>query len=91
MSRSRRKTPIVGLTLSKSEKSDKTIAHRRGRRAIKIAVGAAARDGGEAPQAEKEHPRSGQWTFAKDGKRWIGRVASRRRSRVNPDQRLLRK
>ena len=70
MSRSRRKTPIVGLTTSPSEKTDKVIAHRRARHAVKTAVDAAACKGDDAPPAE--HPRSGQWTFAKDGKRWIG-------------------
>jgi hypothetical protein len=72
MSRSRRKTPIVGLTTSPSEKTDKVIAHRRGRHAVKSSVEVAARAGDDAPSAEPEHPRSGRWTFAKDGKRWIG-------------------
>jgi hypothetical protein len=72
MSRSRRKTPIVGLANSASEKDDKVIAHRRARHAAKIAVAAAHRNG-DAEAVERDHPRSGQWTFGKDGKRWIGR------------------
>jgi|GraSoiStandDraft_4_1057263.scaffolds.fasta_scaffold1884296_2 hypothetical protein len=72
MSRSRRSTPIVGLTTSASEKTDKVMAHRRLRHAVKTAVAATVREDGDAPTAETEHPRSGQWTFAKDGKRWIG-------------------
>jgi hypothetical protein len=72
MSRSRRKTPIVGLTTSPSEKTDKVIAHRRGRHAVKNSIEVAARAGDDAPPGEPEHPRSGRWTFAKDGKRWIG-------------------
>jgi hypothetical protein len=91
MSRSRRNTPIVGLATSASEKTDKVMAHRRLRHAAKIAADAAAHDGDDTPRAESEHPRSGQWTFAKDGKHWIGRAASKRRSRVSPHQRRLRK
>ena len=81
MSHSRRNTPIVGLTTSRSEKIDKVMAHRRGRHAARIAADAAAHKGDDTPPAESEHPRSGQWTFAKDGKRWIGRC----------DRRVLRK
>ena len=81
MSRSRRNTPIIGLSTSPSEKTDKVIAHRRARHAVKNTVDAAAREGDDAPPTEPEHPRSGQWTFAKDGKRWIG----------HRDRKLLRK
>jgi hypothetical protein len=72
MSRSRRKTPIIGLSTSPSEKTDKAIAHRRARHAVKNAADASAREGDDAPPVEPEHPRSGRWAFAKDGKRWIG-------------------
>jgi hypothetical protein len=71
MSRSRRKTPKVGLSTAASEKDDKAIAHRRARHAIKQALTAA--DDPDVVLAEPEHPRSGGWIFSKDGKRWIGR------------------
>jgi hypothetical protein len=75
MSRSRRKTPIVGLTTSESEKEDKRLANRRARHAHKRAVYSAVRAveaDGIISLARAHHPTSGRWTFAKDGKQWIG-------------------
>jgi hypothetical protein len=74
MSRSRRKTPITGMSMSESEKDDKQRAHRRTRHAIKRSVQSAIRADGyeERPLTKLEHPRSGQATFAKDGKQWFG-------------------
>lgn len=71
MSRSRRKTPKVGLSTAASEKDDKAIAHRRTHHAVKQAL--ATTDDPDAMPAEPEHPRSGGWTFSKDGRQWIGR------------------
>jgi hypothetical protein len=71
MSRSRRKTPKKGITAAASEKADKMNAHRRARRATKVAVEVEAREGDDGPIAEVEHPRSGSWRFAKDGKHWF--------------------
>lgn len=67
MSRSRRKTPITGMTCAKSEKADKQAAHRRTRVAARCML---AR-GDEAPPPVRltENP----WSYAKDGKRWCGR------------------
>lgn len=63
MSRSYRRTPITGITCAESDKHDKTLAHRRTRRAAAVAV----REGREPPHPyETEEP----WTYAKDGKRW---------------------
>ena len=76
MSHSRRKTPIVGMTTSDSEKEDKQRAHRRARHTVKRVVRSAARSpelGDETALSEPEHPKSGRWTFAKDGKAWIGK------------------
>jgi hypothetical protein len=81
MSRSRRKTPIIGLAASTSEKTDKVTAHRRVRHAVKTAVEAAAREGGRRPTRGARAPAFRSWTFAKDGKRWVG----------PRDRRLLRK
>ena len=76
MSHSRRKTPIVGFTTSDSEKEDKQRAHRRTRHAVKRVVRSAAHSsevGEDVALSEPEHPKSGRWTFAKDGKAWIGK------------------
>jgi hypothetical protein len=91
MSRSRRKTPKVAITSAHTEKADKVKAHRRGRHATRIAVQAAAREGEDAVVADDEHPRSGQWQFAKDGKRWVGPgISEGRRWRI-PSRRLMQK
>ena len=65
MSRSRKKTPIRGMTLADSEKEDKRLANRRIRRVNKVRVG---RD------QEPTHTRelSDPWGMAKDGRQWFG-------------------
>jgi hypothetical protein len=72
MSRSRRKTPKKGITTAASEKAEKVKAHRRARRATKVATEVLTREGEDAPLLEVEHPRTGSWQFAKDGKHWFG-------------------
>ena len=67
MSRSRRQTPIVGLTTAASDKPDKVRAHRRERRVIKTLLRLQGDDAG-LPPSRTLHDR---WTFAKDGKQWI--------------------
>ena len=69
MSRSKRSTPVVGHTTAASEKSDKVFAHRHGRHAAKARLGVDPQSGAEL---DKEHRRSGDWTFAKDGRQWLG-------------------
>ena len=64
MSRSFRKTPKIGVSTAESEKGDKTMSHRRNRRAAKIALNAGR-------EIETDHRRSGGRMFAKDGKRWV--------------------
>jgi hypothetical protein len=66
MARSRRKTPKLAFSSSSSEKDDKQRAARKGRRHAKIKLAVS----GE-PDRPPEHKRSGTWTFAKDGKRWV--------------------
>ena len=64
MSRSRRKTPICGITVAESEKRDKQIANRRYRRAATVAVSS-----GDDPPLYNSiiNP----WAFSKDGKQYI--------------------
>ena len=63
MSRSRKKTPITGVTLAESEKQDKAKSHRRYRKAVKLAI---------SPDLETPLPTERQltnpWDMAKEGK-----------------------
>jgi len=77
MSRSRKKTPISGVTTSNSEKDDKRQANRRYRRISKVLMQVR---GDEALIDRRAI--SNVWLFAKDGK---VRIDPRR----NPD--LMRK
>ena len=65
MSRSRRKSPIRGITTAPSEAYDKAQWHRALRHAEKQRLST-------APDSEPCHPRefSDPWTMRKDGKRW---------------------
>ncbi len=67
MSRSRRKTPKLGFSTSKSEKADKIRVHREERHAVKSQLPKT----GDPDAIKTEHRRSGAWNFAKDGKRWV--------------------
>lgn len=67
MSRSRKRTPKIGFSSSVSEKKDKQLYARTVRHSAKIAT----RKGEDAVPGD--HPRSGTWTFAKDGKRWVAK------------------
>src|SRR5690606_10736721 len=68
MSRSRRKTPITGITSAGSEKADKRVANRRVRRSVRQSLTVSP-----APHL-LPHTRelSNPWTFAKDGKVYRG-------------------
>jgi hypothetical protein len=64
MARSKRKTPIRGITTAPSEKQDKQSAHRRYRRTVKTVLQ-------QVPEAELfPHVRelSDPWSMGKDGK-----------------------
>lgn len=74
MSRSRKKTPKIGITKAASEKEDKVRVHRQGRAQIR---GELAK-GGEDPQ-DKAHRRKGSRMFAKDGKYWSDHALNRRK------------
>ena len=65
MSRSLRKTPIVGNTTATSEKSFKRRAHRNERAAVRIAL---AHDS----DARDSHAFGNPWRGDKDGKQYIG-------------------
>lgn len=61
MSRSRRKTPIFGITTSESESVDKKIWHKAYRRSAKQSKC-------DEPISHLEH--SNVWNMSKDGKRY---------------------
>lgn len=63
MSRSRRKSPIRGITTSDTEKRDKRIANRRLRRAVRVRLSA---DPDDVLPSLREV--SSVWSFNKDGK-----------------------
>lgn len=68
MSRSRRKTPITGITTASSEKEDKRIANRKLRRVTKeILRRGSLEDDLNLPDIREI---SDVWGMAKDGKRW---------------------
>ena len=64
MARSRKKTPIIGISTATSEKSDKVAAHRRERRKVHVGLKT------KADQDALPHRRevSDVWGYAKDGK-----------------------
>jgi hypothetical protein len=73
MSRSCHHTPIAGHANAKSEKYDKQQAAQRERKWMGDHLKEHA---AVAPDFDlvdyDEHPRSGGWIFAKDGKSWMG-------------------
>lgn len=78
MSRSRRNIPIMGITNSTSEKGDKQRAAMRVRKKVHDCLKphlAGDEDFDFPPLVE--HPRSGQWTFAKDGKHFWSKATAR--------------
>ena len=78
MTRSRKKTPITGITTAESEKAEKLAAHKRERRRVRQKIQS-------DPDAEiLPHTRevSSPWQMAKDGKTYHG-------ARVEP--KVLRK
>ena len=73
MTRSKRKTPKLAITCAESEKDDKRIAARRERARItsKLSVHATSEPDFDLFE-HGEHPRTGHWVFAKDGKYYAG-------------------
>ena len=73
MSRSRRKTPIAGITSSESESPDKKLAAQRERKWLhnRLSPQTASDPNFDLP-LQQAHPKSGGWAFAKDGKHYWG-------------------
>ena len=71
MSRSRRKTPIRGITLSDSERDDKQLAAHRERSWVRDRLSPATASDPDFDLPDCDHPHSGRWHFAKDGKYWF--------------------
>lgn len=65
MARSRRKTPIVGITTAETEKPFKVAEHRRERRTIKAKL----RHDDDLPDPKAF---GDPWDGDKDGKQWLG-------------------
>lgn len=64
MARSRRKTPIIGITTAVSDKPFKMMEHRRERRAAKRAI--VSMDDAPPPKLF-----GNPWASEKDGKHWV--------------------
>ena len=64
MTRSRKRTPIAGITTAETEKDDKRRANRTLRAAVRGAIAAGAEVMPELREVSNE------WSFAKDGKRY---------------------
>ncbi|MCA1749368.1 MAG: hypothetical protein ABR601_00325 [Parasphingopyxis sp.] len=73
MSRSRRKTPLVGFTTAKSDHAWKKKAARRLRRRVKQHL-ATTLDGDRC--AGKRWDLVDPWSAPKDGKFWLGRASN---------------
>lgn len=66
MSRSSRKTPIMGFCSSKGQKRFKQQEHRRERRAVRVAL----HTGQEIMPHHKKY--GNEWDSPRDGKYWFG-------------------
>lgn len=69
MSRSRRRTPITGMTTEPSDKPGKVLAHRAARRLVRQTLHETG-DGDALPHP-KQH--GDPWLMPKDGKHWHGK------------------
>lgn len=68
MSRSRKKSPVTGITVADSEAQDKRLWHKRLRAMTRARL---AHEDDPFPVAVNEA--SSPWLMSKDGKRWWGR------------------
>ncbi len=104
MSRSRRKTPIVGHTTCRSESDDKKIWHKRWRTRERTALASASPDALEGHLPFTENQVSNVWAMGKDGRSYwtirrqattAGCIANRKgrnpHERASLKRRLLRK
>lgn len=65
MSRSRRKTPIIGITTARSDKPFKVAEHRRERCAVRTALASHA-------DVDLNKAFGNPWNAPKDGHVWVG-------------------
>ncbi|MGZ3238698.1 MAG: hypothetical protein ACXU8A_15140 [Burkholderiaceae bacterium] len=104
MSRSRRKTPIVGFTSCRSERQDKNLWHRRWRTRERVALATSSTEALSAHLTQLENQSSNVWTMDKDGRSYwpvanqtavAERIANRKgrnpQERASLKKRLLRK
>ncbi|MCW1937010.1 hypothetical protein OMD46_13025 [Pseudomonas sp. MDMC_285] len=104
MSRSRRKTPIVGHTTCRSEREDKKLWHQRWRTHERTALASASPEALCAHLPLLENQVSNVWSMGKDGRSYwpikrqaatADRIANQgdaiRRERASLKKRLLRK
>jgi len=104
MSRSRRKTPIVGHTTCRSEREDKKLWHKRWRTRERAALTGASPDILNSHLPLLEHQVSNVWSMGKDGHSYwpakrqaatADRIANHKghnpRERASLKKRLLRK
>ena len=95
MSRSRRKTPIFGHTMARSEADDKRLWHQRWRSRQRDQLAGAGPEGEIVPIHRRAV--SSTWAMAKDGKSWFGprrqQVVAERiaagRSKLKPERKTL--
>jgi hypothetical protein len=95
MARSRRKTPIHGVTMARSEAADKRLWHKRWRSHERDALAVVAPDG-EHVSVDRDAV-SSTWEMAKDGKLWFGPARQRefaeqiaaRRAKSLPERKKL--
>jgi hypothetical protein len=74
MARSRKKTPITGVTMARSKKADKQTNHRRERRRVRQKLDVDAAPDVLPHTKELSDP----WSMAKDGKIYLGRRTTSR-------------
>ncbi len=97
MSRSRRKTPIFGVTTCQSEKQDKKIWHGRWRANERTALASADQAKLDAHLSIPERQVSNPWSMGKDGRqRWpldsqerFARDLAENKGRMDPERRSL--
>lgn len=71
MSRSRRKTPIFGMTSAKSEKRDKQTWHSRMRAHVRTGLTSIPQEQLDGYVAPVENEVGSVWSMAKDGKHYF--------------------
>jgi len=72
MSRSRRRTPVCGITTAQSEKQDKVAAHRRERRRVHAVLATMLAPEPACDVLPHRRELSNVWSYAKDGKQYLG-------------------